>query len=90
MSSLSLSSSFHSLTVFLRDDPYMTTISSNNISLAFNVYDIITGYENATIQEGADCIAAYYLMNMLICQAQNSTESTEFSNDGNGITSSCL
>ena len=68
----------------------MTTISDNNIDLVFNVYDIITGYENATIAAATDCISAYYLMNMLICEAQNSTESTEFSSDGNTIISSCL
>ena len=89
--SLSLPHSLHSLTVLLRDDPYTTTISTISMNLVFNVYDIIiTGNDEGSIPAEADCVSAYYLQNMQICLARNSTESTEFSSDGKTITSSCL
>ena len=60
------------------------------IDLVFNIYDIITSYNGSTLDSSVDCTAAYYISGLLICQATNSTETTEFSDDGKTITSSCL
>lgn len=76
--------------VLCRDDPYCTMITDKGIDLVFNVYDIVTSYESATLSESVDCASAYYLANMLICQATNSTATHTFSSDGNTITSTCL
>ena len=60
------------------------------IDLVFNIYDIITSYNGSTLDSSVDCTAAYYISTLLVCQATNSTETTEFSDDGKTITSSCL
>ena len=73
-----------------RDDPYCTNITDKGIEVVFNVYDIITEYNGSALDSSVDCTAAYYISGLLICQATNSTETTEFSSDGKTITSTCL
>ena len=87
---LSMFFCYTSLFLFFRTDPYATNITDRNIEYVFNVYDIITEYSDATLDESQDCNAAYYISSCMVCQATNSTETTIFSDNGKTITSSCL
>ena len=80
----------HFLFSFRSDDPYSVNITARNTEFVFNVYDIITAYEDAILSASDDCVAAFYNASVLTCYGDNSTASTVFSADGQTISSTCI
>ena len=72
-----------------RGDPYLVSIPETNATLLFNVYDIITSYYGTSVQLD-DCTALTGALGLFKCEGINTTEQTNFSEDGQSFVATCL